>query len=101
MTKFFDLFKRIDYPSLVERGAKVIDVRTPSEFNQGNIKGSRNIPLSNVIVHAPEIKKDGAPVILCCASGMRSGQAFNILNELGVEAYNGGGWQSLNRKLEK
>ena len=32
---------------------------------------------------------------------MHSGQEFNLLTEHGIEAYNVGGWQSLNIKLEK
>jgi rhodanese-related sulfurtransferase len=37
-----------------------------------------------------------APLILCCASGNRSGQAQHFLSELGIECYNGGSWLDVN-----
>ncbi|HAB27890.1 MAG TPA: sulfurtransferase, partial [Xanthomarina gelatinilytica] len=38
-------------------------------------------------------------VIACCASGMRSASAASVLNKHGIEAVNGGGWSSLQKKL--
>lgn len=81
------------------RGAIVLDVRTKSEYQAGAIKGSKHIPLQQLSVKLAEVKKWNKPVITCCASGMRSGSAARILNQNGVEAMNGGGWQSLERKL--
>ena len=46
-----------------------------------------------------KIKKD-KPVITCCASGMRSGSAVNVLKSNGFqEVYNGGSWFRLQSKL--
>jgi phage shock protein E len=81
------------------RGAIIIDVRTPAEYSQGAIAGSKNIPLQSINSKINEIKKLNKPVIACCASGMRSGNAAAILNAQGIEAINGGGWASLNKKL--
>jgi phage shock protein E len=81
------------------RGAIIIDVRTPAEYSQGAITGSKNIPLQSISSKINEIKKLNKPVIACCASGMRSGNAAAILNAQGIEAINGGGWASLNKKL--
>lgn len=81
------------------RGAVIIDVRTKSEFQQGAIRGSKNIPLQNINTQIAAIKKLNKPVIVCCASGMRSGNAANILNSKGIETLNGGGWSSLYSKL--
>lgn len=81
------------------RGAIIIDVRTPSEFSQGAIPGSKNIPLQSINGKISEIKKLNKPVIACCASGMRSGSATTILKAQGIEAINGGGWASLKKKL--
>ncbi|MES2765251.1 MAG: rhodanese-like domain-containing protein, partial [Bacteroidota bacterium] len=40
------------------------------------------------------------PVITCCASGVRSGAAVNLLKTGGFsEVYNGGSWTGLQRKL--
>lgn len=94
-----DLFKATDYKALVSEGAVVIDVRTPGEFSMGHIKGSKNIPLNTIAKQVASIKKMNKTVILCCQSGMRSGQATGILKSSGVDAHNGGGWSSLNAKL--
>jgi phage shock protein E len=81
------------------RGAVIIDVRTRGEFQQGAIRGSKNIPLQNINTQIAAIKKLNKPVIVCCASGMRSGSAASILNSKGIETLNGGGWSSLYNKL--
>jgi len=83
----------------VEKGAIIIDVRSPGEFAGGHIKGAKNIPLNEIGAKINEIKKLNKPIIACCASGMRSSQATSVLKQNGVEAINGGGWQSLQSKL--
>lgn len=85
----------------LEAGALIIDVRTPAEFNRGHIPKSRNIPLDKFEKHIPELKKKGREVILCCATGMRSGMATSILSREGVTAMNAGGWQKLLRTMQK
>lgn len=82
-----------------KRGAVIIDVRTKEEYSQGAIPGSKNIPLQNINSKIQEIKNLKKPVITCCASGMRSGNAAAILKSKGIETINGGGWSSLNSKL--
>ncbi len=79
----------------------IIDVRTPGEFSGGHVKGSINIPLQEVPNRVEEIKKMAQPIILCCASGNRSGQAMNYLNSLGIPCENGGGWMEVNFKLQQ
>lgn len=83
---------KIDYKELKDRGAIVIDVRTPGEFNAGNVRDSKNIPLDTIEKRADEIAKWNKPVVLCCASGNRSGMANRFLKSKGVESYNGGSW---------
>jgi rhodanese-related sulfurtransferase len=84
---------------LQSKGAIIIDVRTKGEYSQGAISGSKNIPLQEISSKISAIKKLNKPVITCCASGMRSGNAASILKAQGIEAVNGGGWSSLNKKL--
>jgi rhodanese-related sulfurtransferase len=81
------------------RKAIIIDVRTKAEFAQGAISGSKNIPLQELNSRINEIKKLNRPVIACCASGMRSASAASVLKNNGIEAINGGGWNSLSNKL--
>ena len=80
----------------LSNGAVIIDVRTKGEFASGHINGSQNIPLDKINGQVERIKKLNKPVVVCCASGMRSGSAKSILKNNGVECYNGGGWHSLN-----
>lgn len=83
----------------LDKGAVIIDVRTTGEYKEGHIKGSKNIPLDTIFSKAAEIKKLNKPIIVCCRSGMRSGQAAAILKNSGIEVMNGGSWQSLANKL--
>jgi phage shock protein E len=93
------LIARMDYKALMDKGAVIIDVRSPQEFDGGNIRGSKNIPLGQIAQRADELKAKNVPIICVCASGMRSGNACAILKKSGIECYNGGGWSTLNRKL--
>ena len=43
-----------------------------------------------------ELKNLTMPLILCCASGNRSGQAQHFLSQHGVDCYNGGSWLDVN-----
>lgn len=85
--------------ALKERDAIILDVRTPNEFKQGAIAGAKNIPLQTLNTKIDYLKKLNKPVITCCASGVRSANAANILKRNNIEALNGGGWQSLQKKL--
>ncbi|MBP6458934.1 MAG: rhodanese-like domain-containing protein [Crocinitomicaceae bacterium] len=74
----------------------IVDVRTPAEFMGGNVSGSINIPLQEVTARLEEIKSLPQPIILCCASGGRSGQATMFLKQHGVDCENGGSWLDVN-----
>lgn len=81
------------------KGAIIIDVRSVGEFQGGHIKGSKNIPLNTIESKINEIQQTKKPVIVCCASGMRSAQAASILKQHGIEVINGGGWSNLHGML--
>ena len=89
----------INYRMLVENDAVIIDVRTPQEFDNGHIKGSKNIPLNIIQTEVNKIKSWNKQVITVCQSGGRSSMAKSILKNAGIEVYNGGGWMSLQSKL--
>ncbi|HMY84004.1 MAG TPA: rhodanese-like domain-containing protein [Saprospiraceae bacterium] len=74
----------------------IIDVRTPMEFTGGNVSGSINIPLDEIETRVEEIKQMQQPIVLCCASGNRSGYATSYLKSLGIECENGGSWFEVN-----
>jgi len=97
--KIFGIGPKVNYQELIVQGAVIVDVRTKGEYQSGHVKGSINIPLDNLGNNLSKIKKD-KPVITCCASGMRSASAKNILRSNGFkEVYNGGGWMSLQNKI--
>ncbi|MFT4968941.1 MAG: phage shock protein E [Chitinophagales bacterium] len=80
--------------------ATIIDVRTPGEFKGGNAANSINIPLNEVPDKVDEFKGMNRPIIVCCLSGGRSGQAADFLSANGVEeVYNGGGWMEVDGAL--
>jgi rhodanese-related sulfurtransferase len=79
-----------------EKKGTIVDVRSPGEFMGGHVKGSINIPLQEITKRIDELKKLKQPLVLCCASGNRSGQAFEYLAQHGIECYNGGSWLDVN-----
>jgi len=78
----------IDCPQareLVEKGAQLVDVRTPQEYAQGAIPGSKNIPLQTIQM-AKDALDTSKPVIVYCVSGARSSQAQMFLENMGFDA---------------
>jgi len=98
LSRLFGGGPKVDLAELKKNGALILDVRTPSEYKSGHIKGSKNIPLQELNSKMKGLKKDQV-IITCCASGMRSGNAKSILKNEGFEVYNGGGWSSLKNKI--
>lgn len=81
---------------------QIIDVRSEAEFSGGHVKNSRNIPVDQVPQFVNEFKALPKPIILCCASGARSGMATEYLTNAGVEdVYNGGSWKDVDLQLIK
>ena len=79
-------------PELKKNGALLIDVRSAGEFASGNAPGTINIPLQELGSRLAEISKL-SPVVLCCASGTRSGMAKLLLMKNGYRnVHNIGTW---------
>ena len=78
----------------------IVDVRTAMEFVGGNVAGSINIPLHEIQQRLEEIKALNQPIILCCASGNRSGHAAAFLQSCGIECENGGSWYDVDYQLK-
>jgi rhodanese-related sulfurtransferase len=99
--KLFGMGPQTDFADLVSKGAIIVDVRTPQEYNTGHISNALNIPVDKLQGKISELAKKGKPIITCCASGMRSAAAKRTLESAGItNVYNGGGWSSLNQKLK-
>jgi rhodanese-related sulfurtransferase len=79
----------------------IIDVRTPAEFMGGHVAGSINIPLQDIPMRLEEIRTLPQPILLCCASGNRSGHATAFLKKNGVDCENGGSWMEVNNLVQQ
>ena len=85
----------------MERKITLIDVRTPLEFSSGNVKGSINIPMNEVVQRLSEIK-ELEPILVFCRSGARSQKVVDYLKDNGVvEVENGGGWMEVNASINQ
>lgn len=91
----------VNYKNLVSAGAVIIDVRNASEYNAGHISQAKNIPLELLKQSLTSLKTTNKPVITVCRSGMRSGMAAHILAQAGIEVYNGGAWNALEKKIKQ
>ena len=70
---------------VVRSGATLLDVRKSSEWMSGHAPGAIHIPLGD-IEKAPRRLRQGRPVVVMCASGMRSRTAAKHLRSLGWDA---------------
>jgi phage shock protein E len=78
-------------------GAKIVDVRTPAEYSGGSYPGAANIPLDQLPSRLGDLPKD-RPLVLFCASGMRSARAARLLKRAGfADLTNAGGLADMPR----
>ena len=70
---------------LVRGGATLLDVRENSEWKSGHAPGAVHVALAD-IDKAPRRLRQGRPVVVMCASGMRSRTAAKHLRGLGWDA---------------
>ena len=84
--KSFELLSYINFKNKIELSdVRLIDVRTPMEFSQGNINGSVNVDFNNeeeFLNYFNELDKT-EPVFLYCRSGNRSKKSADKLINLG------------------
>ena len=69
---------------LDEGGVKVVDVRTPGEFQAGHIEGAENVPVDQVASTAASWDR-AQPLAVYCATGSRSTSAVQELQSMGFE----------------
>lgn len=65
--------------------AYLIDVRTPMEYKEEHIPGSKNLPLDNMKGISSIVKDKSANIFVYCLSGGRSAEAKHRLNQLGYK----------------
>ena len=71
---------------MVQRGARLVDVRTAGEFAAGHLPGAVNIPLHELDRRARELGAKERPIVVYCLSGHRSQRARAILAAGGFSA---------------
>lgn len=104
---FFDFLKSPDINQGVQEynatdGAVLLDVRTPGEYREGHIPGSKNVPLQSIDRVADMIENKNTPVFVHCLSGGRSRQATAILQKMGyTNVKNIGGISAYGGKVEQ
>lgn len=66
--------------------AHILDVREAAEYAAGHLPEAKNIPGSALAGRIGELDKfKDKPIIVCCASGMRSNKACGELKKQGFE----------------
>ena len=104
---WLDFFKGPDIDAGVAQfvntpGAVLLDVRTPQEYRQGHIPGSRNFPLGETDELEKQVPDRETPLFVYCLSGSRSGRAAGVLRRMGYKTViNIGGISGYRGKVER
>ena len=103
---FFDFLKQPDINKGVMKyrntdGAVLLDVRTPQEYREGHIPGSKNVPLQTIDKISSVADNKNIPLFVYCYSGGRSRQAAAMLQRMGYSnVQNIGGIAAYSGKVE-
>ena len=103
---FFDFFRQPDTNQGVENYQKdpdavLLDVRTPQEYREGHIPGSKNVPLQTIDKVASVAENKDTVLFVYCYSGARSRQAVSHLQHMGyTKVNNNGGIAAYSGKVE-
>jgi phage shock protein E len=90
--------RTMNVEKIILEGAKIVDVRTPEEYAEGNYKGSVNIPLSDIPRRLNDFGDKKKPIIVYCRSGRRSAEAKKILVQNGfTDVIDGGALSDMPR----
>ena len=76
---------REDWQVLIDRGVKVVDVRTPDETRGGVLPGAQLIPLDELEERHRELPREGKTLLVYCAAGARSAAACEFLSTQGYQ----------------
>lgn len=80
---------------LVDRGATLLDVRTPAEYQSGHLEGALNIPVDDLEARMGDVP-EGQSVVVYCRSGGRSARAATALRARGYEVHDLGAMSNWN-----
>lgn len=103
----FDFFKQPDINKGLKEYAEtenavLLDVRTPQEYGEGHIPGSKNVPLQTLDKVRLVVENKDAELFVYCYSGARSKQAAVVLGQMGyTNVQNIGGIAAYHGKVER
>lgn len=84
---------------MIKSGAKIIDVRSPEEFDDEHYTNAINIPVNLIQARLSELGDKESPLVLYCATGSRSAYAARILAMSGYKkVINAGGLYDMPRE---
>ena len=104
---FFDFFKQPDINKGLKEYAEkenavLLDVRTPQEYREGHIPGSKNVPLQTIDKVTSIAENKDTVLYVYCYSGARSRQATAMLQHMGyTNVQNIGGIAAYHGKVER
>jgi len=68
---------------VAQEGALLLDVRSEREFAAGHLPSAVNVPVSQLAAQLGRLSDKRRPVVVYCASGVRSTRAAFVLREAG------------------
>ncbi len=102
----FDFFKQPDINKGLKEYAEkenavLLDVRTPQEYREGHIPGSKNVPLQTIDKVTSIAENNDTALFVYCYPGARSRQATAMLQHMGyTNVQNIGGIAAYHGKVE-
>lgn len=87
--------------------AVVIDVCSESEFAEGHVSGAKNVPVDELESRLAQLAKNKTtPLLMVCASGIRSRRAVGVAKKQGYEqvyslAGGMGAWRTASLPVQK
>lgn len=88
-------------------GVRLLDVRTPGEYESVHVRGAYNVPLDTLGEHGADIRAHvDQPVVLICQSGQRARRAEEALKNAGMpnlHVLDGGvnGWVAAGKPVQR
>lgn len=79
-----------DLSSIILKGAIIVDVRSPQEYEEGHMEGAILLPEYDIKKKAREVLQDkNKDIVVYCSSGTRSKKAQEELQDMGyTKVYN-------------
>lgn len=97
------LFLFVASYALAGKGSVILDVRTPSEYQQEHVPGALNVEYQVIGEKISSLVPDkNTAIVLYCHSGRRAGIALKQLQDMGyTHVENAGGLEDMKKRMNK